>query len=433
MNYNNVSKKEKRRKVLVCLMVSLLLVTFFGSTGSSSFVVEAETPEEVFDDEFEQYIEDFMNYTGALSLVMAFIYDTDIVYVGGFGDQPENETVYQLGGVSRIFTATAIMQLYEDGLIDLETDITNYFPFWIRNPSYPSTTITINHILSYASTIKTTEQYWDKVIDEEYNLTDIFYDFFHTEGSEYGTCWNEIMPGTAYYEWWRASLSYDILAYVVEFITGKNFTQYVHENIFLPLGMENTKLNYNDYNESVLAAPPLIIADHANITVPRRNYDGRGSVGWRTTIEDYTKLLYSFMHGSYNGTSILEQTTIDLMLTDKGDGSGICFSNNMFFVDRWGMCSNVASLPPGSLGSFSVMSFDDEIGAVFLCNTHFIHSELQDDADRFFEFVENSLLRLRPTTTTNSDLLFSYLLLVLIGIFSVVKRKRSKCKNKSNS
>ncbi len=430
MEYSNIRKRIKGKELLTLLIVLLILVSFFGSTSSSSLKVQAETPEEVFDYEFDQFFEDFMNYTGALSLALGFINGTEIVYVKGFGDQPENETVYQLGGVSRIFAATAIMQLFEDELIDLEADITNYFPFWIRNPTFPSTPITIKQVLTYGSSIRSYEQYWEKIIDEGYNFTDIFYDFFHEDGSEYGTSWSEFMPGTAYYEWWQASLSYDMLAYVVEYITGKNFTQYVEENILIPLGMENTKLDYNEYNETVLAAPPLIIANHANITVPRRNYDGRGSSGWRTTIEDYIKLMYSFMHGSYNGTSILEQTTIDLMLIDQGDGSGYCFSRNLFVWNTWGMCSNVGSIPLGSMGSFSVMLFNDEIGISLLCNSHFLHSELQDDADRAFEHIVSSLERLIPTPTkTNNEMLSSLVAFALISILLVLKRKQGKSNN----
>ena len=427
MNYSNLNKRGTRRKLLACLIVSLVFISFLGSTVSSSIVVKAETLEEVFNDEFDQFFEDFMSYTGAQSLAMALINGTEIVYVNGFGDQPENETVYQMGGVSRIFTATAIMQLNEDELIDLETDISTYFPYYIRNPNYPSAPITIKQVLSYASTIRDTEEYWEKVIDEEFIFADMFYDFFHPNGSEYGTTWFNIMPDTMYDEWRRSSLSYDILAYIIELITGKNFTQYVNENIFLPLGMENTKLSYIEYNETVLAAPPLVITDYANITIPRRNYDGRGSVGWRTTIEDYMKLVYSFMHGSYNGNSILDQTSINLMLTHHADESGFGFTDNLFVWERWGMCSNIAGLELGSIGSFCIMYFDDKMGVAILCNSHFLHSELQDDSDRCFYFINDSLARLISTPNkTNNEMLSSLVVFFLISISIVLKRKRSK-------
>jgi CubicO group peptidase (beta-lactamase class C family) len=51
--------------------------------------------------------------------------------------------IMNIGSVSKTFTTTAIMQLWEKGLIDLNADIKSYIGFNIRNPKYPDKPITV--------------------------------------------------------------------------------------------------------------------------------------------------------------------------------------------------------------------------------------------------------------------------------------------------
>ena len=124
--------------------------------------------------------------------------------------------------------------------------------------------------------------------------------------------------------------------------------------------MVNTKPNSTMYDESKLASPPTVVMNSGIVTLPHRNFDGRGGSGWRTTIEDFYKLGYFFMHGSYEGVSILNQTSIDLMVTDHIDYTGLGF-----FTDFRGYTAGRISNPNQehphvpSLVCYAVIYFDD--------------------------------------------------------------------------
>ena len=67
--------------------------------------------------------------------------------------RPVNDsTLFMLASISKTFVATAIMQLWEDGLFSLDDDINQYLPdgFVIRNPSYPEDPITFTQLLIHS-------------------------------------------------------------------------------------------------------------------------------------------------------------------------------------------------------------------------------------------------------------------------------------------
>ena len=64
-----------------------------------------------------------------------------------------DETIYHVASISKLAIATAIMQLEEQGLINIDNDINNYIPVSIRNPRFPDTPITIRMLLTHTSGI----------------------------------------------------------------------------------------------------------------------------------------------------------------------------------------------------------------------------------------------------------------------------------------
>lgn len=96
------------------------------------------------------------NVTG---LSLALIDDQRVVWAEGFGyaDRANNipatpETLYRAGSITKLFTATAIMQLVERGLIDLDQPVKTYLPEFSFKTRFPDTPpITIRHILTHHS------------------------------------------------------------------------------------------------------------------------------------------------------------------------------------------------------------------------------------------------------------------------------------------
>ena len=66
----------------------------------------------------------------------------------------DENTKFMLASVSKTVTATALMQLWEDGLINLNQNISNYLPFEVIHPDYPNTPITARMLLAHTSGIR---------------------------------------------------------------------------------------------------------------------------------------------------------------------------------------------------------------------------------------------------------------------------------------
>jgi len=135
------------------------------------------------------------------------------------------QTRFRIGSVTKQFTAAAILQLQDQGLLDVQAPVATYLP------DYPNPTITLHHLLTHTAGLP--------------NLTS-FPDYF--EWMQQPTTLDELIarfqnlplefePGSQH----RYSNSgYVLLTQVIETVSGQSYAAYLEENLLTPLGMENT-------------------------------------------------------------------------------------------------------------------------------------------------------------------------------------------------
>ena len=70
---------------------------------------------------------------------------------------PDN--YYRIASVSKLVTATAVMKLVEQGLLDLDTDISEYLGYKVQNPYYPDDPLTLRMIMSHTTSLKSNGGY----------------------------------------------------------------------------------------------------------------------------------------------------------------------------------------------------------------------------------------------------------------------------------
>lgn len=140
------------------------------------------------------------------------------------------ESSFQLASLSKPFTATAVMLLYQQGRIDINAPVKEYLP------DFPFNDITVTHLLQHRSGLKNyiyiADKYWPNKKQYLKN-TDI-----SPLLARYGRTL-DFKPGTRFK---YCNTNYAYLALLVEKITGQSFAQFFAENIAGPLGMENTFL-----------------------------------------------------------------------------------------------------------------------------------------------------------------------------------------------
>ncbi|MCR8643954.1 beta-lactamase family protein [Paenibacillus sp. N1-5-1-14] len=149
------------------------------------------------------------------------------------------ESLFELGSTTKAFTALAIVLLGDEGYLSYSDSISDYLPSF--EPTFKSvkSDITINQLLAHTSGIPpwsiqlipegTTEDMLEKTI---HNISDIALDTY---------------PGTAYN---YATVNYDILAMIIEKVTGKRYQDYITENILVPLGMTDSYFSTGQEKES---------------------------------------------------------------------------------------------------------------------------------------------------------------------------------------
>ncbi len=291
-------------------------------------------------------------------LGVAAIKDGEVVYEHVEGNQyygTNNEkfsadTHVRIASVSKTFVAVAIMQLYEEGKLDLNEDVSSYLGFTLRNPNFPDTPITLTMLLSHTSSLRDGETY---NIPVDHAISECFID----EGSAYyedGAHYASEAPGYFSY----ANINYGVLGTIIERVSNERFDIYLKKHVLEPMGIE-ASFNVADLNTANLA------------TVYRKNYGDDGyalSDEWIAQVDDKDDMKYVdasnyvlgtngtifspqgglrislheletyvqmyLNNGSINGNQILSKETIDLMLTpvwtyngENGDSESGLFSS----------------------------------------------------------------------------------------------------------
>lgn len=285
--------------------------------------------------------------------------------------QPANDgTAFMLASVSKTITATALMQVWENGGFQLDDNINNYLPFAVNNPNYPNSPITFRHLLTHTSGIADDWDILDPLYveaDSPIALGDFCEDYLTPNGAYYdaNTCYSNNAPGSNYD---YSNVSTALCGYLVESITGINFSQYCRDSIFTPLCMTNTawfiaELNFN------FVALPYFYENGVYNGVPHYGYPDYPDGQLRTNALSLGRFLNMYMnYGEHNGNRVLDSTTVALMLSEQipnvEAGQGLIWYN----YDVQG--NTVWGHSGGDTGVSTEMFFspNDSLGIILLTN-----------------------------------------------------------------
>jgi CubicO group peptidase (beta-lactamase class C family) len=168
---------------------------------------------------------------GATALIAK---DGKVIYRKAFGlanlelnvpMKPEN--VFEIGSITKQFTAVSILMLLEQGKLSLTDEITFYIP------DYPTKgkSITLHHLLTHTSGVRSYTDMASFKSEARKDLTPAeLIDVFKNEPMDFD-------PGE---KWHYSNSGYILLGYVIEKVSGKSYAEFLEENIFDKLGMKNS-------------------------------------------------------------------------------------------------------------------------------------------------------------------------------------------------
>ncbi len=162
-----------------------------------------------------------------------------VIYRKAFGNadlelnvpmKPEN--VFELGSITKQFTAVSILMLMEQGRLSLEDDLTKFIP------DYPTQgkKITVHHLLNHTSGIKsyTSMDKFMKLARTDMTPSELI-DVFKNEAMRFD-------PGD---KWEYNNSGYILLGYIIEKVSGLAYDKFIEDNIFKKLGMANSYYGNN--------------------------------------------------------------------------------------------------------------------------------------------------------------------------------------------
>ena len=270
----------------------------------------------------------------------------------GFSDgvQPMKvENTFSICSISKLFTAVAIMQLVEDGKINLDDPIQKVLPWFdINNDFKDAPELTIKSILSHSSGLprESNHPYWS------------WPDFpFPTKQDVIDELKNQEMlyPPSKYYQYSNLGLS--LLGFIVEEVTQTNFDDYVNQNILIPLSMNNTRtyMSSEDYGKILTLGYSSLNRNNEREKVNFFNADGiAAAAGFTSNVEDLAKFArWQIDLVESLEKNILSPETLKLMheihwddeLTSitRGLGFGVYNFDGDYWVGHGGSCPGYRS------------------------------------------------------------------------------------------
>ncbi|MGD9382097.1 MAG: serine hydrolase domain-containing protein [Candidatus Thorarchaeota archaeon] len=309
------SKKFSPIRFLVIFLVVSSLVVFCDAADAG--IVSSSVEEDV-----EQLVTD----GDVPSLHTCVFSGKEISWFRAYGEQTDPDTVFLIGSIQKVFTAISILQLYQTGRIGLDDDVNDYLPFSLRHQDYPDSNITIRMLLSHHSGLRST-LYSEFCFDWEGGYTPEYRPYMRgyyesvvgiplgeylamclpSDGSLYSQSNWEFEPGTRF---GYSNTGYKILNYILELQTDLTIQEYMQENIFSPLRMNNTGFNASDFIGHHAIPYTRMYGNATNRELPVWN----GRYMMRSTARDLGNLLIALMNdGQFGRFQMLEQDTLAMM------------------------------------------------------------------------------------------------------------------------
>ncbi|RXM53535.1 MULTISPECIES: serine hydrolase domain-containing protein [unclassified Chryseobacterium] len=313
------------RKKLIFFMTSISLIscqTMKNNSSSASHKINDSLDLEI------NKIYQQENFNG---FSVSIVNDESTLYQKGFGfsdvkeKKPYTEnTIQNIASVSKTLVGIALLKAQELGKLNLDDPIQKYLPFKISNPKFPQIPITVRQLATHTSSILDNEFYLSKnyFLKPSQNLTGLKLNFddeqvfnpsdstitmsvflenvLSEQGKWNANSFSAHKPGEIYE---YSNVGTALAAFIVERVTGQEFSAFTKEYILKPLQMKDSGWKFEEIQFSKFSRlyenPKTVLPYYLSATYP----DG----GFITSIHDLSKYLTELIKG-YNGKgTILNQ------------------------------------------------------------------------------------------------------------------------------
>ena len=280
--------------------------------------------------EIDSYVLGQMKDLDIPGVAVGIVHGDQIVFTQGYGVADDAgramtpDTPFLIASLSKPITAMGIMQLVEEGKINLDAPIQKYLPWFRVADEEVTSKITVRHLLHQTSGFDEREGY---IRDLNTDPSD---DALETSIRALNTADLNFPPGEAFE---YANTNYDILGLLIQTISGQSYEEYIEEKIFAPLDMDQsyTSLEAARAGNMTRGYYPFFGITTAYDHLMPYSRIVKPSAGLFSSAEDLTHYLIAHLNqGQYHGNSILSAEGIDTL-----HKPGIQYSDNAGYAMGW--------------------------------------------------------------------------------------------------
>ena len=366
-----------KRFIYTVFGLGVLLMPLHGGAVDSSNLMKLDT-------ELSAIVGDKTHPLASLSVLA--MKDGKVIYHRQFGDRtidpanaahnrPANAaTMYRIASISKLIVTLGVMKLVEDGKLALDTDVSQYLGFKLRNPHFPDDAITLRMLLNHTSSLRDDGgYYWEATLGVGFK--DVLVPGAKLYGE--GKMWAKNAKPGAYFQY--ANLPWGVVGMAMERVTGERFDRLMRRLILDPMNLkggfhpadfsaedlgnvatlyrkrtgDDGKEVWNPNGPWVAQTDDYLTAAPAPRALPNYVIGTNGSLfgpmgNCRLTAEGLGKVMLMLMNGgAHEGRQILKRDSVGQMLSVqwRHDGKGlngnsngeVGFGTHRDYMNVWGL------------------------------------------------------------------------------------------------
>ena len=372
-------------KKLSYLLLALFTGLSYSSITQHSIIADYKNAD-LFDviPYIDSLVIDEMNISHVPGAILVVVQDSQEAYVQGYGyadveNQKKvdpNRTGFRIASVTKTFTATAILQLAQQGLIDLHVPVSRYLPD-DRFTFLEDEPFTVHQLLTHTAGIDFTDIGDAAIRPEDVVPLETFVrnhipDIVHKPGSVHS----------------YSNFGYTILGYIIQHISGISYEEYILKHILEPLDMNSSSMTQplgEPFRSNLSNGHKL---DDGFVSIPRDYTNTVPGGGLISTAHDMSRYLMMHLQGGELDSAVILNPEYHYLLTTQQYGSkntkyGICYS---FLENGWTGRRSLEHTG-GQLGFLSLFVLIPETGTGL-----FIAQNIRENAGGFRYDVATAIL-----------------------------------------
>lgn len=316
--------------VRFCIIIIILLQTWSGL---------AQTPKNELKNKIDSIVNPYIKQFSIVGMSIGIV-DNNESFTMNYGNTAQkngfpvsDSTMFHTASITKVFTATAIMQLVEQGKLSLDDKVVEILPeFKLKSKDYDK--ITIKHLLTHTSGLPWTNNQTN--LPNDSTSIPLFLEGLQNVRLKF-------TPGTKFSGETYSNIAFNLLGIVVQRISKQTFHDYVHKYILSKIGMEQSTFFFGEIDSVRLALPqvvagtskrikrfnlyriddkknpilngqPLVLRNYETYGEPFINNPAGNLITTSSELNKWTKYLIQLYNGTSNNTeNVLRRETLKNM------------------------------------------------------------------------------------------------------------------------